>query len=173
MRLRRLCSLPLCVTLLFPLVACAPKTPLFTPDSVKEEKAGWEHSARTWLFRHRVTVDVREKTVLAFDGLMRFDPEAGRVLAAGFASMMTLFVMEIDRHGAEVRRMHPGLRRISGIEKDIAACIRALWLNLPAPAAPAGFADGKDLATFLNYADPAGRYAVRVRLVDATYGNGS
>lgn len=156
-----LASLLFCV-----LVACA-KSPAPSPPATVPEA---EETGAHWLFRHRVQVNRGEKTLFSFDGLMRLYPEQGRARAAGLAPMSTLFVMDVERAGRRTLYIHPRLRNVPGIEENIAACIRALWLNAPAPAALSGYGEEKkeDFASLLWY-EAAGRTMVRVQLIDAEY----
>lgn len=99
------------------------------------------------LYRHAVRLEIRGKSPLTFDGMLRFDArqDAARAVALGGFGLK-LFDLTITPTDVETHTLHPALARIPDIVDHIAFCIRRIWLDYrPVPTDPAGHGNGQDV----------------------------
>lgn len=147
----------------------------FPPDAPRLDSG-------VWSFRHKVRLEMPERGVTqSFDGVMRLDLAAKTIHAAGVAGIgMQLFDIVVTPERAEVRYLHPVLRKIPYATEHIALCLRRIWFDclviIPqtTPLAGAGWrfsASGNgrdaywpDTARFSNLRDG---YTITVRLLRA------
>lgn len=89
----------------------------------------WPEKAQ--VFRHKVRLEAPGLEAVAFDGVLRLEASGQQpsVRVVGLGGLgMTLFDITIGPARAETAFLHPSLRRIRGVEGEIARCVRAVWL---------------------------------------------
>lgn len=120
----------LCIALSF--FACAGCASHVSSGVVLERQ--WPEQAM--LFRHRVLVEIPGVDLPAFDGVLRLEsvgcaPEA-RVVGLGDLGL-TLFDITVRQQGHHTAFLHPSLKRVGGIDAQIARCARGVWFAALSP----------------------------------------
>ncbi|SHN61853.1 hypothetical protein [Desulfovibrio litoralis] len=107
------------------LSGCAVNNDLNTPNTPKEAPL----IVNGKIFRQKIKVNIaNNKEELAFDGILYLDSDNKLARVIGLASMTTLFDIVVTQDSFYVRSMHPGMKRIKGLERYVAECVQGLWL---------------------------------------------